>query len=97
MDTKDIQLESDRRCSVPELEKILNEVPISISGPQNLQLRAHVGLGNIVYIEPIKEHVDYVRFLDKSIDMELDNKKGTIFNYRNRKFSILYQVKAYIS
>jgi len=91
MNIENVHLDPDHCSNVSELKKILEEIPISISGPQNLQLRAYVGLGDVVYIEPTSEHIDYVRFLDKNIDMESDSRKGTVFNYKDRKFSVLYK------
>nr|MBI4156409.1 hypothetical protein [Candidatus Woesearchaeota archaeon] len=87
METKNIQLESDRRCSVEELERILNDAPISVFG-LGLKLVARMELGRIIYIRPIEGKVSYVKVYD--VDVENLSNDHLFFNYKNQKFEIQY-------
>jgi len=87
MKTKNIQLESDRRCSAKELERILNDVPISVFGP-GLKLVARMGLGKIIYLKPIEGNISSVKVYD--IDVENHNNDHLFFYYKNQTFEIQY-------
>jgi len=88
METKNIQIQPDRRCSSEELERILGEVPISISGP-GLKLEARMGLGKIVYIKPIEGEVSRVKVYDVTIENRSDD--HLFFSYKDRAFEIQYK------
>ncbi len=92
MDTRYVQIEGGRRCSSSHLEKILAKVPISISGP-GLELKAYVGLGKIVYVEPINSLVYRIKVTGKDIKIETNRNlnNNLIFNYKGRIFSIYYK------
>ena len=88
MNTKKVQIESNRRCSAEKLEKILEALPITVKGP-GLQLNAYVGLGNIVYIRPAQGEVSNIKI--GNIDMRCHKEQYSLnFTYKGRTFELKY-------
>jgi len=89
MKTKNIQIESDRRCSAEDLEKILTGLPIDVKGP-TLQLSARMGLGKIVYIEPLDGYVSELGINGSGVVIKNDwsSEYCLGFSYRNQRFEL---------
>ncbi len=102
MDVNNVLIESDRRCSAKDLERILKKVPVRIIGQRHLKLRARVGLGNIVYIAPrsnersgIQRSIEGIEFLGHCapIEMYTDTRHHSTyctFHYKGRRFDVTY-------
>jgi hypothetical protein len=94
MKVTNVQVEDDRRCSASKLEKILGKVPVEILGP-GLQLRARMGLGRIVYIEPTNGQISHVKVKSKlgTIEMEYNRSLGQdlTFTYHGQKYEVKYR------
>jgi hypothetical protein len=62
MKTDNVSIEPTRRFPKSEFEKILRRVPITITGDRDLQLRAFIGLGRVIYLEPTHGVIDAIEF-----------------------------------
>ncbi|QQG38906.1 MAG: hypothetical protein HYS32_00365 [Candidatus Woesearchaeota archaeon] len=88
MKTKNVLLESDRRCSASELSEILRAAPINIKGPR-LHLRARMGLGRIIRLEPVEGEVSSVKIGD--VVIENHDNDYLLLEHKGQKYEIRYR------
>lgn len=87
-----MQVEGGRRCSESDLKLILLNTPFIIVRSRGSKLRANVGLGNIVYIRPVRGHIKDVKlgadvYADETIPQ---GKDYMVFNYQGRRFDVQF-------
>ncbi len=84
-----MQLDANRRCPASGLKQILAATPVIIVTEPETQLREYMGLGKIVYIEPL---VGQIRDVKLGQDVEADPSRTSetnyLFNYRGQRFDI---------
>ena len=87
-----MDVEGGRRCSESDLRKILLDTPIIIVRSRGSRLRTNVGLGNIVYIQPIRGRIKDVKLGNDVYEDEnaLKRKGYVVFNYKGRKFDVSF-------
>lgn len=85
-------LEEGRRCSSSDLEKILAGLPIRIRGTRNLRLRAHMGLGRIIYVRPQEGSLKEIELTSGIvIEADRDQSQSLVFKYKNQLYSLYYR------
>lgn len=86
-----MNLESDKRMSVEELEKILNEVPLDIKG-KFPKLNGRMGLGKIIYINPSVGVIDEIKVKgDIVVDMRRSDETYLTLKYKENILKIRYR------
>ena len=86
-----MDLISDRRLSAEGLAQILLATPIIIITEKDSKLRAHKGLGGIIYIRPIKGRIKDVK-LGNKVYQESDSSEDSccVFDYKKQRFEVAY-------
>ena len=88
---KQMSLESDRRLGAEGLAKLLLTTPIILVTTRGSKLRARMGLGHIVYIQPIKGQIKDVKLGDKVYnDAEHSSDANMVFDYKEQRFDVQY-------
>jgi len=90
MKTANIQIESNRRCDAPELEKILGELPLNVEGTHS-KLSARMGLGRIIYIEPLDGTISTLKI--GGVPREIRNYDYLVFTYKKNTFDVVLSPK----
>lgn len=92
MYTDNISIEDGRRLNSSDLEKILINLPIRIRGTKNLRLKAHLGLGRIIYIKPLEGSVKEIELTyGMVIEADRDQSRSLIFRYEDQLYSLYYK------
>ncbi|MBI4162255.1 MAG: hypothetical protein HY513_01110 [Candidatus Aenigmarchaeota archaeon] len=92
MNLRNVATESGRRCSAEDLARILKAIPVDVAGP-HLQLRAHMGLGKIIYLKPDVGEISAVRINDVEIQL-VYGQRDLVFTYGGQKFNLAYYSKS---
>ncbi|GEM_PF-1544941 len=88
-----MRLESDRRLSAEDLARLLLATPIRLVTTKDSKLRARMGLGNIVYIQPIRGQIKDVRLGDDVYgDAERSSNVTKVFCYQGQRFEVQYNL-----
>ena len=95
MDISNVEIDrsatlAGRQKIAEKLEVMLTELPIEIRGSFS-KLKAHVGLGKIVYIQPIDGEIRRIRLDEIELDASKQNKSsGLCFEYQNQSYVVEY-------
>lgn len=86
-----MQIENDRRCTESRLRQILMQTPVIIIRSKGSRLRARMGLGRIIYIEPVKGYVKNIK-LGSGVqeDSSRTDNSHYVFNYQGVRFDVKY-------
>ena len=91
MDLDNVQVEGSHlpwRDNKEELEAKLRKLPVVIRG-NGLKLRAFMGLGKIVYFEPINGTINEIEIADVKVSRGSDQ-DYLKFNYADQNFDVRY-------
>ncbi len=89
METKNIHI---LPAELDSLEQSLNDVPIELSGSNDLQIMAIFDSVGTIVLEPTTGHIRRVRIKDKIDEFHVLEKtdKYFYFDYNNKRFFIKY-------
>ena len=91
-DLQAMQLEPDMRCTKSQLKEILANTPIILIRTRGSKLRARMGLGKIVYIQPIKGQIREIKLgPDAHREPFHTDQNHYIFTYQGRTFDVQYK------
>ncbi len=87
--TKVVVAESDRRCSAERLKEMLTDLPLEIEGP-GLKLRAFMGLGKIVYVQPQEGEITEIKFTNAGAVLDTSGRYGNAYTirYNGQRFEV---------
>jgi hypothetical protein len=89
---KAVKIEADRRCDASQLREILAQTPIIIARTKGSKLRARMGLGKIIYIQPMRGQIRDVKLgPDVQEDPARTDQGHSVFTYQGKTFDVQYR------